>query len=30
MKTIDNVNEVLKDDLKLEIKEGSKLSIAAA
>lgn len=30
MKTIDNVNEVLKDDLKLELKEGSKLSIAAA
>lgn len=30
MKTIDNVNEVLKDDLKSEIKEGSKLSIAAA
>ena len=30
MKTIDNVKEVLKDDLKLELKEGSKLSIAAA
>ena len=30
MKTIDNINEVLKDDLKVELKEGSKLSIAAA
>ena len=30
MKTIDNINEVLKDNLKVELKEGSKLSIAAA
>ena len=30
MKTIDNINEVLKDDLKVELKEGSKLSVAAA
>ncbi len=30
MKTIDNVSDVLKEDLKAELKEGSKLSIAAA
>ena len=30
MEIIDNVNKTLKDDLKIEIKDGSKLSIAAA
>ncbi len=30
MKIIDNINNLLKDDLKVEIKSGSKLSIAAA
>ncbi len=30
MKLIDNVSQTLKDDLKVEIKKGSKVSIAAA
>ncbi|EGF14892.1 hypothetical protein [Dialister micraerophilus] len=30
MEVIDNINKFLKDDLKEEIKKGSKLSIAAA
>ena len=30
MKLIDNVNETLKDNLSIDIKQGSKLSIAAA
>ena len=30
MEIIDNINKTLKDDLKVEIKDGSKLSIAAA
>ncbi len=30
MELIDNINKTLKDDLKIEIKKGSKLSIAAA
>ena len=30
MEIIDNINKTLRDDLKVEIKEGSKLSIAAA
>ena len=30
MEIIDNINKTLKDDLKVELKEGSKLSIAAA
>lgn len=30
MEIIDNINKTLKDDLKIEIKDGSKISIAAA
>ena len=30
MRIIDNINETLKDDLSVEIKQGSKVSIAAA
>ena len=30
MKLIDNINETLKDNLSIDIKQGSKLSIAAA
>ena len=30
MEIIDNINKTLRDDLKVEIKDGSKLSIAAA
>ena len=30
MEIIDNINKTLKDDLKVEIKAGSKISIAAA
>ena len=30
MRIIDNINETLKDDLSVEIKPGSKVSIAAA
>ena len=30
LEIIDNINKTLKDDLKVEIKDGSKLSIAAA
>jgi len=30
MEIIDNINKKLKDDLKIEIKDGSKLTIAAA
>lgn len=30
MELIDNTNKTLRDDLSVEIKEGSKLSIAAA
>jgi len=30
MKLIDNINETLKDNLSMDIKQGSKLSIAAA
>ena len=30
MKLIDNISQTLKDDLKVEIKKGSKVSIAAA
>ena len=30
MKLIDNISQTLKDDLKVELKKGSKVSIAAA
>ena len=30
MDIIDNINKTLKDDLSLEIKKGSKISVAAA
>ena len=30
MELIDNINKTLRDDLSVEIREGSKLSIAAA
>ena len=30
MEIIDNISKTLKDDLKVEIKDGSKLSVAAA
>ena len=30
MELVDNINKTLRDDLSVEIREGSKLSIAAA